>query len=95
MFINLSKKTTKKHNHFIYFKGANDDISLYKIFNLIAYDDDNTFIIYVKPQFNFMNYYETLIDSIYDTFLINNLKEDDDNKYDDDTKTNYERFAYI
>ena len=92
-FLNKYPKINLLINHFIYFKGANDDISLYKIFNLIAYDDDNTFIIYVKPQFNFMNYYETLIDSIYDTLLINNLKEDDDNKYDDDTKTNYERFA--
>ena len=78
-------------NHFIFFKGANTEIKLYKMFNLIAYDDENTFIIYVKPQFNSINYYETLIDSIYDTFLINNLKND--NNYDDDKKTNYERFG--
>ena len=42
-------------NHFIDFSGNNNDFKLYKTFNLIGYDDKNTYIIYLKPQFNYLS----------------------------------------
>ena len=85
-------------NHFIYFTGNNNDFDLYKKFNLIGYDNKNVFIIYLKPQFNDLNYNDTLIDSIYDTFLISNIKKckedaNIDNEKKDNIYKNYERFA--
>jgi hypothetical protein len=60
--------------HKIVYNGMNDDFELSKKINHIGYDDNNVFIIYIKPQFNDLNLYDTLIDSIYDTFLIKNVK---------------------
>jgi hypothetical protein len=84
-------------NHPIFYSGYNTEFTLNKKFNLIGYDDKNTYIIYVKPQFNELNYNETLIDSIYDTFLINNLRKCKDKNKDPEEKEkinkNYERFS--
>lgn len=60
--------------HCIYYNGTNDDFTLYKTFQLIAYDDTTVFIVYIKPQFNELNLYDTLLDSIYDTFIVKNIK---------------------
>lgn len=61
--------------HKIIYNGTNEDFKLSKDFHLIGYDSDTVFIIYVKPQFNELNLYDTLIESIYDTFLIKNFKQ--------------------
>ena len=61
-------------DHHIMYNGANDDFKLYKQFQFIGYDDNRVFIVYPKPQFNELNLYDTLIDSIYDTFLLQNIK---------------------
>jgi hypothetical protein len=78
-------------DHHIRYDGTNDDFILYKTFKLIGYDDNRVFIVYIKPQFNELNLYDTLIDSIYDTFLINNIKKsshdtDEYNKCSEDFK---------
>lgn len=62
-------------DHYIRYNGTNDDFTLYNKFQLIGYDANNVFIVYAKPQFNELNLYTTLIDSIYDTFLIKNIKK--------------------
>lgn len=59
----------------IYFNGNNKEYNLYKIFNLIAYNNKEVIICYIKPQFNNLNYNETLLNSIFDTFLIKNLEK--------------------
>jgi hypothetical protein len=96
-FIKIYPKINWLINHFIDFSGNNNDFKLYKTFNLIGYDDKNTYIIYLKPQFNELNYNETIIDSIYDTFLINNLRKCKDKNKDLEEKEkinkNYERFS--
>lgn len=60
--------------HGIEYDGTNEDLKLFKKFINIGYDSNTVYIIYVKPQFNELNLYDTLIDSIYDTFLIKNIK---------------------
>jgi hypothetical protein len=74
-FIQQYPKVNWLRKHEIIYNGTNDDFKLSKNFNLIGYDSNTVFIIYVKPQFNDLNLYDTLIDSIYDTFLINKVKQ--------------------
>jgi hypothetical protein len=50
-------------------------------FNLIGYDNENVIICYVKPQFNSLNYNEVIMNSIFDTHLISNLKNNESNNY--------------
>ena len=80
-------------NHKINYIGSNlIDYNIYKIFDIIGYDDNNVYIIYLKPQFSEFNFKETLINSITDTHIINTInnynvdedKNDDDNEDNDD-----------
>lgn len=62
-------------DHPVYLNGDTNDFIIYNTFNLIAYDNENVFILYFKPQLNGLNYNEILIDSIFDMHLINNVKK--------------------
>ena len=75
-------------NHTLDYNG-NDNFKIGKKFNLIGYDENSVIIAYIKPQFNSLNYNEILVNSIFDTHLINNVK-----KYDKEGKITekYERF---
>ena len=78
IYINFLKKFPDVNwliNHTIYFSGYNKNFIINKEFKLIGYNNDSVFIIYIKPQFNNLNYNDTLINSIFDTFLINNIKK--------------------
>lgn len=61
-------------NHTLHYNG-NDNFKIGKKFNLIGYDENSVIIAYIKPQFNSLNYNETLVNSIFDTYLINNVKK--------------------
>jgi len=76
------------HNHYIEFNGNNIDFIVYKYFQLIGYDESNVYIGYIKPQFNNLNYNEILMNSIYDTYLINNVKKEKSTT----KESNYKRF---
>lgn len=83
-FLEQYPKVNWLRKHEIIYSGTNKDFKLSKNFELIGYDSNNVFIIYVKPQFNELNLYDTLIDSIYDTFLIKNIKQPIQSNYDND-----------
>ena len=74
-FLNQFPKVNWLIDHRINLNGINNDFNINKKFQLIGYDNENTFIIYCKPQLNNLNYNQTLVDSIFDTFLINNVKK--------------------
>ena len=90
--------------HNIKYSGSNNDFLMNKKYDFIGYDDNNIYIIYLKPQINELNYNEILLSSIIDTFIIdsynnddnnNDYNEDDDNNDDNDDKKinkNKERF---
>jgi hypothetical protein len=59
-----------------------------KTFDFIGYDDNNVYIIYLKPQINELNYNEILISSIIDTFIINSFNNNYDDDDDSDVKNN-------
>uniref|UniRef100_A0A6C0LPI8 Competence protein CoiA nuclease-like domain-containing protein n=1 Tax=viral metagenome TaxID=1070528 RepID=A0A6C0LPI8_9ZZZZ len=74
-FLKQYPKVSWLRKYKIIYNGTNEDFKLSKDFHLIGYDTDTVFIIYVKPQFNELNLYNILIESIYDTFLIKNFKQ--------------------
>jgi len=82
IFLNKYHKVNWLINHIIKYSGMNTDFKLYKKFRLIGYDQNNIFIVYIKPQFNNLNYNQTLVDSIYDNFLINSMKKPENDDID-------------
>ena len=74
-FLNKFPKVNWLIDHQINLNGNNNDFQIERKFQLIGYDNENIFIIYCKPQLSSLNYNQTLIDSIFDTFLINNVKK--------------------
>jgi hypothetical protein len=95
-FINTYPKINWLISHQINLNGNNNDFDIKRNFQLIGYDNENVFIFYVKPQFNNLNYNQTLIDSIFDTFLINNIKkplEDTENEQYNKTLKDYNKFG--
>jgi len=78
-------------DHQVEFNGSTNDFEIKQNFSVIGYNDDYVFIIYVKPQFNELNYNQVLINSVYDSFIIKNIKKpvEDDKEH---VKNNYEKF---
>jgi hypothetical protein len=74
-------------NHPIYFNGKTTDYDIYKHYQLIGYDNDVVIIAYIKPQFNALNYNQILMDAVFDTYLVKNVKQTKNNDND-----NYKRF---
>jgi hypothetical protein len=70
-------------DHTINFDGKTTEFNISKQFTLIGYDNDTVVIAYVKPQFNSLNYNITIMDSIFDTFIVKHVKQKDntDNYY--------------
>jgi hypothetical protein len=93
-FLSENPKITWLMNHNIYFNGKNKDFIICRNFKLIGYDEDKIFIIYIKPQFNSLNYNDIVIDSIYDTFIIKNITSilDEDDKIYNKNLEDYKKF---
>ena len=75
--------------HNVKYSGNNNDFIMNKKYDFIGYDDNNVYIIYLKPQINELNYNEILLSSIIDTFIINSYNDDDDDNNDEDNEDNY------
>ena len=54
-------------------------LEIYKRFQLIGYDKENVIIAYIKPNFNDLNRNEILLQSIYDSYFIQNMNMDECN----------------
>ena len=76
-------------NSNITFGGTNNNFNVYKRFSLIGYNEKDVIIAYINPQFNSLNYNEIIMNSIFDTFFISNIKKESENKSENQ---NYERF---
>ena len=62
--------------------GNKDDKSYFSIIKdkeIIGYNDTTVLNIYIKPQFNNLNFNEFLLNSILDTYILSNLEKDSDN----------------
>jgi hypothetical protein len=79
-----NKKISWLVNHSLFFNGKNKDYSIYKQNNIIGYDNENIYLIYLKPDFNQLNEEEIKFNSLFDAFLINSINDinDEDNNTD-------------
>jgi len=64
----------------IEFSGKNDDFKITTRFNMLGYDNKNTYKIYIQSQFNEFQYSRFIIDAIIDTFIVLNCNDKTDNK---------------
>ena len=62
-------------DHTINFDGKTPEFKISKHFSLIGYDDNTAFVAYVKPQFNSLNYNITIMDAIFDTFIVKHVNK--------------------
>lgn len=77
-FLNKYSNVNWLIDHYINFNVNNDNYKINNKFKFIGYNDNYIYIIYIKPQIE-INENEILIDSIFDTYLINNIKKPSDN----------------
>lgn len=75
-------------NNISFYEG-NDTFKIYNKYDFIGYNDTSVLICYIKPQFNGLNYNDVLLDSIYDTYFLYNIKRYNE---DGDEYQNYKRF---
>jgi len=75
-------------NHISFYEG-NDTFKIHNKYDFIGYNDTSVLICYIKPQFNGLNYNDVLLDSIYDTYFLYNIKRYNE---DGDEYQNYKRF---
>lgn len=68
-------------HHNIWFSGENKDFKIKQTFDIIGYDDNEVYLINLKPQINDINEEEIKLNDLYNTFLLYNIKESDDNNF--------------
>lgn len=83
-------------DHHIKFNGENNYFNIDKKVKFIGYDKDDVIITYIKPQIK-LKCNEIMIESIFDTFLIGNIKkpinsDDKDEKYNKQEE-DYKKFS--
>jgi hypothetical protein len=66
-------------NHQISYSSSKLDYKIYNNISIIGYNDRNVLLFRLKPQFSSLNYGETLIESIYNDYLIKNTNESTEN----------------
>jgi hypothetical protein len=78
-------------DHYVDFNGMSNDLKITQRFQFIGYNDEFVFIVYIKPQFNELNYNQILTNAIYDSFIVKNIKKpnEDDKEH---IKKNYKNF---
>lgn len=72
-------------NHPLTYDAKNENYKIGGKCQLIGYNDKVVIIGYIKPQFNQLNFNQVLMNSIFDTYLISHIKNEETNK-------NYKRF---
>jgi len=75
-------------NNISFYEG-NETFKIYNKCDFIGYNDTHVIISYIKPQFNQLNYNDVLLDSIYDTYFLYNIKKFDEKG---EENNNYKRF---
>ena len=74
-FNNKYKEINWLTNHYINFGGSNNDFKYNHKIDLIGNNKEYVFIGYINPQFSELNINDILINSIMDTFIIENIKQ--------------------
>jgi len=81
------------YNHVVKYNGQNENYKVWRQFTLVGYDNDTVVVAYIKPQFSTLNFNEVLVSSIYDAYILNNVKQyDEEDDYKKEITENYRRF---
>lgn len=70
------KKINWLINHHVSYTGFTNDFKVPNNFPLIGYSKKSIIIIYVKPQFNEINYNQIIVDTVFNTFLLLTSKDE-------------------
>lgn len=65
------------YSHMI--KIDNNSFNIYKFMHMIGYTDKSVYTLYIKPQFNDLNFNQFLVESLLDTYLLCNLDGESEN----------------
>ena len=79
-------------DHSVEFNGTTNDFEIKQQFKFIGYNNDCVFIVYIKPQFNELNYNQVLTNAVYDSFIITNIKKPSEGDKDR-IKQNHKKFS--
>jgi hypothetical protein len=80
-------------DHTVKYGGQNTNYKVWRQFTLVGYDDSTVLVAYIKPQFNALNFNEVLMNSMYDAYILSNVKKDEEKESDKrGVASNYERF---
>ena len=97
-FLELNNNVNWLINHKLKYNGNNVDFEIDRKFKLIGYNEKTVYNVYLKPQLNELNYNETIMNSILDTFLLHSIKppqevnENNEQNYNKEEQ-DYEKFA--
>jgi len=58
----------------IIYEGSDASLKIKKTFSFVGYTDAKVLLCYIKPQFNELNYHQTMIDTIVDCHLLKQSK---------------------
>ena len=73
--IKLYKNLKFLFHHYVEYS-PKEDYKIWKKFDIIAVNDDCVLLCYIKPQFGDLNKYEIFVQSVFDSFLIKNSKQE-------------------
>ena len=70
-------------NHYVEFKGKNTDFILSQQYSIIAYSDKYVINLKLTPQFNKLNFYQIIVQSMLEHYLLLNTTDKDNHRFKD------------
>jgi hypothetical protein len=81
-----TEKFTYNINHYVEYKGNNNNFRIYNKYIIIAYSEKYVINIIIKPQFNKLNFTEVMFNGIFNSYILNNSSSQNNIKRYDNKK---------
>ena len=83
----FNEKITWNIHHYVKYSGNNDEFNIANSYPLISYSDNHIFHFVLKTDYNYLNYWDTLIEILIERFIIteakgNDREENNNTRYD-------------
>jgi len=81
LFVEKHPKVNWLYQHGVKFEGVEDcnEFTISTGFPLLGYDDDQVYAFAIKPQFNELNFNEVMVDTLCNTWILNNTSSSSNN----------------
>lgn len=79
---NYSSKEDFIYNYSHIIVKEDDNFKLYQKFQLISHSKTHVIVFYFLPQFNKLNFYDKIFKIIFDVFLLQNIRDEDNKDYE-------------